>query len=207
MHWLDPDYLPETAGKVAQFLINPHGEIDGLLLDDGTEIHTPPHLSDKIAKAVALGEKIKIRGVRPRGVPMITAVAIETVKGVRIVDDGPPDDHKHAKHKHKEKAKDLAKPADASGVVRHALHGPKGEVRGVLLEDGTAIRFPKHAAENLKPLTKAGAKCAAHGHLTTSGYGSVLDAREIGSSSKTMKPFGSKPGRPHSKHKHPAELH
>jgi len=53
MHWLDPDYLPETAGKAAQFLINPHGEIDGLLLDDGTEIHTPPHLSDKIAKTRA----------------------------------------------------------------------------------------------------------------------------------------------------------
>ena len=26
MHWLDPDYLPETSGIFERFLLNPHGE-------------------------------------------------------------------------------------------------------------------------------------------------------------------------------------
>jgi hypothetical protein len=42
MHWLDPNYLPVTKGTVHQFLLNPHGDADGMILTDGTEIHFPP---------------------------------------------------------------------------------------------------------------------------------------------------------------------
>jgi hypothetical protein len=202
MHWLDPDYLPETAGIVAQFLINPHGEIDGIILKDGTEIHLPPHLSPQIGKAIAVGEKIKVRGVRPRGVHMISAIAIESAKGVKIIDNGPPDDHRHGKDARKARAKDDAKPAEVAGIVRRALHGPKGEVRGVLLEDGTAIRFPKHEAARLKSLTKEGSKFAARGHARTSDFGTLMEAREIGTSAKTRKPIGPKPPKPEKPGKH-----
>jgi hypothetical protein len=41
MHWLDPDYLPVTSGVIELFLLNPHGEIDGMIFDDGTEVHFP----------------------------------------------------------------------------------------------------------------------------------------------------------------------
>jgi hypothetical protein len=63
MHWLDPDYLPEVSGTVKQFLVNPHGKIDGLIFKNGTELHFPPHLSGKISKLIAVGEKVKVRGV------------------------------------------------------------------------------------------------------------------------------------------------
>ena len=42
MHWLDPDDLPEITGTVARFLLNPHGETDGMILADGSEVHFPP---------------------------------------------------------------------------------------------------------------------------------------------------------------------
>ncbi len=32
MHWLHPDHMPKVVGTVDRFLINPHGEIDGILL-------------------------------------------------------------------------------------------------------------------------------------------------------------------------------
>jgi hypothetical protein len=32
MHWIDPDCLPETQGTVEGFIMNWHGEIDGVLL-------------------------------------------------------------------------------------------------------------------------------------------------------------------------------
>jgi hypothetical protein len=210
MHWLDPDCLPETAGIVMRFLINPRGEIDGIILKGGTETHFPPHLSAKIGKAVATGDKVKIRGVRPRAANMVVGVAIETAKGIRIVDNGPPEEHKHGKHVRGAPAKGDTEPADATGIVRQALHGPKGEVRGVLLEDGAAIRFPKHEAERFKPLTKVGAKFAARGNALTSEFGTVLDAREIGSSVKTLQPVKPKQqrtGKPHHKRDHPADIH
>jgi hypothetical protein len=32
MHWIEPDCLPETQGTVEGFIMNRHGEIDGVLL-------------------------------------------------------------------------------------------------------------------------------------------------------------------------------
>jgi len=34
----DPAQLPTVKGKVAQFTLGPRGDIDGLLLADGTEV-------------------------------------------------------------------------------------------------------------------------------------------------------------------------
>ena len=38
----DPAQLPSFDGKVQQFTLTPRGEIDGLILSDGTEVKTPP---------------------------------------------------------------------------------------------------------------------------------------------------------------------
>src|SRR5260370_38908581 len=88
MHWIDPDHLPEITGTVDQFLVNKHGEADGFLLTDGEEVHVPPHLSARLLRDVLPGSQVKVRGVRPPGVRMVAAVAIDTPKG-RILDDGP----------------------------------------------------------------------------------------------------------------------
>ena len=45
----DPQQLPAQRGQVQQFTLTPRGDIDGLILTDGTEVKTPPHLSTQIA--------------------------------------------------------------------------------------------------------------------------------------------------------------
>ena len=75
MHWLNPNQLPEIVGVADRFLLNPHGQADGMIL---TEVHFPPHLSDGIHAAMRPGGTVKVRGVRPRSADMIAAVAIET---------------------------------------------------------------------------------------------------------------------------------
>ena len=62
MHWIDPDYLPEIAGTVDQFLVNKHGEADGFLLTDGGEVHVPPHLSSRMLRDLRHGPKGEMRG-------------------------------------------------------------------------------------------------------------------------------------------------
>jgi hypothetical protein len=52
MHWIDPAHLPETKGTVDRFLLNPHGDADGLLLTDGMEVHFPPHMAKKVVAAL-----------------------------------------------------------------------------------------------------------------------------------------------------------
>src|ERR1700688_817047 len=84
MHWIDPDHLLEITGTVDQFLVNKHGEADGFLLTDGEEVHVPPHLSARLLRDVRPGSLVKVRGVRPRGVQMVAAVAIDTPEAVSL---------------------------------------------------------------------------------------------------------------------------
>ncbi len=208
MHWLDPDYLPEVSGIFERFLINPHGDADGMILTDGTEVHVPPHMSAELCAAIRPGEKtkVKVRGVWPRGGDLIAAVAIETADGKRIVDNGPPKGHDEEKP-HEHAAKPKREPMDAEGVVRRLLHGPKGEARGALLEDGRIIRVPAHEVERIAHLLSPGQTLAVRGEGLGLALGTVIEAREIGPSMDDLHPF--KPKKPkHEKHRdHDAESH
>jgi hypothetical protein len=112
MHWLDPDYLPEVSGTFERFLINPHGDADGMILTDGTEVHFPPHMAAELCAAIRGDDAIKLRGVRPRVGDLIAAVAIETADGKRIVDDGPPKGRDDEDKPHEHAAKLEREPTD-----------------------------------------------------------------------------------------------
>src|SRR3984893_4945106 len=180
MHWIDPDHLPGISGTVDQFLVNKHGEADGFLLTDGEEVHVPPHLSVPLLRDVRPGSQVKVRGVRPRGVRMIAAVAIDTRK-VCILDEGPDareDDAAFEKAEHG--------PMSAQGIVKRSIHGPKGETRGAVLEDGRIIRLPPHEADRFSDLLVKGVRISAAGEGATTSFGTVVEAREIGASADTM---------------------
>src|ERR1700752_4851704 len=62
-HLYDPQQLPVQCGQVQQFTLTPRGDIDGLILSDGTEVKTPPHLSTQIAYSVKPGDTVTIHGL------------------------------------------------------------------------------------------------------------------------------------------------
>jgi hypothetical protein len=197
MHWIDPDHLPEITGTVDQFLLNKHGEADGFLLTDGEEVHVPPHLSARLLHEVRTGSKVSVRGVRPRGVQMVAAVAIDTAKG-RILDEGPDAREDDGAF---EKAK--LGPMSAQGIVKQSIHGPKGETRGAVLEDGRIIRLPPHEAERFSGLLAKGAEISVFAEGATTSFGTVVEAREIGPSADTMKTVGAKKPKHGPDHKGP----
>jgi hypothetical protein len=204
MHWIDPDYLPEITGTVDQFLVNKHGEADGFLLTDGGEVHVPPHLSSRLLRDIRPGSTVKVRGVRPRGVEMVAAVAIDTAKG-RILDEGPDireDDDAFERAKHG--------PMSAQGIVKQIIHGPKGEKRGAVLEDGRIIRLPPHEATRFSDLLKKGSKLSASGDGAITSFGTVVEAHAIGTSAETLKPIEAKKpkhGPGHNEPKHAGKKH
>jgi hypothetical protein len=173
MHWIDPTSLPETRGKVTRFLLNPHGELDGLVIEM-RQVHFPPHLSKQLARHVALGDEVRVRGVKPRGADMIAAVSLTAKSGVLIRDEGP--HHDGEKH-HKPHVQ--RKPMEASGEVLLSLHGPKGELRGALLDDGTSLRMPPHAAAELAGYLSPGAHVHAWGHGVRNKHGRTIEVDEI----------------------------
>lgn len=109
-----------------------------------------------------------MRGIRPRGATVIAAVSLGKSHGTEIIDNGP-DAEKHGKP-----PKSKSSAVKISGNVRLPLHGPKGELWGALLEDGTVVRLgPKEARQKAKQLA-LGARFAAKGMATETEYGRVV---------------------------------
>jgi hypothetical protein len=173
MHWIDPASLPETRGKVTRFLLNPHGELDGFVLGS-RQVHFPPHLSKHVARHVALGDVVRVRGVKPRDADIVAAVSLTTQGGVVILDEGPHHDGEKHHKPHVER-----KPMEASGEVVLSLFGPKGELRGALLDDGTSLRMPPHAASELAAYLSPGAHVHAWGHGVKNRHGRTIEVDEI----------------------------
>jgi hypothetical protein len=190
MHWIDPDFLPDIKGRVERFIVNPHGEIDGLILtydgDKALLVHVPPHLDREIEAAVRSGDELRVRGVRPRGADMIAAVALTAADGRTIVDDGPGRDGKKREPHHRARPGELT----VSGTVRLSLFGPKGDLRGALLDDGNMVRLgakeAPHFAERLRPR----ATLAARDEGLDTRHGKIVAAKKIGSSPNDLRPAG-----------------
>ena len=86
----DPAQLPATKGRVAQYSLTPRGDVDGLILDDGTEVHLPPHLGAQLAYAVKPGDQVTVRGLRAREVPMVQAMQVTNdATSQSVTDTGP----------------------------------------------------------------------------------------------------------------------
>jgi hypothetical protein len=67
-----------------------------------------------------------------------------------------------------------------SGTVRLPLHGPKGELRGALLDDGTALRLGPKEAAAFAELLRPGAVLAASGDCVETAEGRCITVCEIG---------------------------
>src|ERR1700741_794851 len=87
----DSSQLPETRGTVKQYTLTPRGDVDGLILTDGTEVKLPPHLTGQTVFAARPGDAVSIWGLRARAIPLIDASSIMNATGKSVVDNGPPD--------------------------------------------------------------------------------------------------------------------
>ena len=202
MHWIDPTCLPETQGFVERFITNPHGEIDGVLLAGMKEtpvlICTPPHMTAEIEAAVQIGDTISVRGIRPRGADIIAAVALTAGHGEAIIDNGPGDEDRREARRRSDKPIRM----EAEGVVRLSLFGPKGELRGALLEDGTIVRIGPKEAAALAELLRPGARIALCGTGLQTKHGRVIAAERVGPERCSLRPVKAEKRKPKHKKKH-----
>ena len=68
---------------------------------------------------------------------------------------------------------------EVSAAVLMSLYGPKGELRGALLDDGTALRMPPHAAKELQAYLQPGVHVQAWGQAVRNKYGCTMDVHDI----------------------------
>ncbi|ASG22379.1 hypothetical protein [Nitrospirillum viridazoti] len=177
----DVTQLPAVRGVVRQFTQTPRGDIDGLILADGTEVKTPPHLSSEIAYAIRPGNTVIVHGLRAAALPLVRAISItDEATKITISDDGPGPGRRL----------DAAggAPTVSSGRVRMPLHGPEGQVDGALLEDGTVLRLPPDAYRAVTEL-KPGQTVFAEGPVLTTAFGRVVEVSAMGTTPDRLEPI------------------
>jgi hypothetical protein len=193
----DPTQFPSVTGRVQQFTLTPRGEIDGVVLVDGTEVQTPPPLSTSMAYTLKPGDTVTVHGLRAAGIPLIRAFAIvDQSSGKTLLADetapGPGKGRRPA-GPNPPSGDGLA---EAQGLVRMSLHGARGEINGVLLKDGTVVRFAPETAVDFASVLQPGKAVFFQGEEVSSSIGRVLEARRIGPSREQMSTITAPPPAP-----------
>ena len=172
----DPAQFPESRGTVRQYTLTPRGDVDGLILSDGTEVRVPKHLGAQLVFVVRPGDQVSIRGLRARAIPLVEATLITNVStGKTVVDNGK--DRRGSEQNY-------------NGRISAALHGKRGEVNGALLEDGTVLRLPPPEAERFDAWLRVGQAISVRGEILDTALGRVIDVQAIGSSPEQMTELG-----------------
>ena len=180
----DTSQLPQTKGMVKQYTLGPRGEIDGLLLADGTEVKLPPHLSTQIAFALRPGDAVTVRGLKARALPLIDAVSVTNdATGAVVLDQGGPEERSAASEV-------------VTGKIVAVLHGKRGEVDGAVLDNGAQLRLPPHEAERFADLLKQDQTISVRGESAKSPLGTVIEATALGATPDRLAQLDMRPPRP-----------
>ncbi len=198
----DAQQMPEMKGVVAQYDVTPRGDIDGLILQDGTEVHLPPHLSTELAALVRPGSAVTIHGLHAKALPLVQAMSItDDASSKTVTDDGPgarpPRPHGPPG------PRDEGQPLEAQGMVKMQLHGPRGDFNGVLLDSGAMIHLPPPEAMRLAADLAVGKPVSAAGFGVQNSLGESIEARQIGASRDRMAQVAAPPPPPGGPHGRP----
>jgi len=166
-----------ATGTVSRFVINPEGDVDGLLLDDGSLVHFPPHMGSQLVSVVHQGDSVRIAGVRDVA-GNVTAQHITNERtSEQVADQPPPVDALRAPPTLR--GAGLVK-LSVKGTVIRVTTAPRGEPDGVMLADGTIIKMPPPVARQFANLLRPDIVVAARGYGTRNQYGEALQATAFG---------------------------
>lgn len=180
-----------AQGTVVQLLLNPNGDADGLLLNDGTQVAFPPHVGESVAQTVKAGDAVQVSGWRAPGVPVLRMQTL-TANG-RSVTDQPPQPGMGPRGPRARGADSGLSQLSASGRIDRLLYNDRGDVHGVILADRTVVRFPPHVAAAMTTELKAGATVRVQGWGARTAQGTALEATALGGSSGELRPLESGP--------------
>lgn len=177
---LDPpsmDKSPVANGVVDRYLLNPRGDISGLLLRDGSQMHVTLRAAQDLTKAIQPGDHVRVHGRRVSGSPLVKPdVIINVTDGksftvpYRLDLPMPP-----------REARPTLTELNAAGTIGVLLYDPLKEVvNGALLSDGTQFRLPPDVGENFHASLQKDMEIEVRGYGIATPYGTALEAFAIG---------------------------
>jgi hypothetical protein len=164
-------------GTVAQYMLNPDGLVDGVLLSDNTVVRFAPHMGQQLVQAVKPQDLVSVDGfIEYQGT--IHATTITNPASQQSVVDTPPSPQNPPPGLGQE----VRQPISANGSIKVLTHSARGEIDGAVLDNGTIVHFPPPVGTQFASLFQVGAPLAAVGYGTINTYGRSLEATSIGPS-------------------------
>jgi hypothetical protein len=170
---------PSISGKVQQYMLSPHGEVEGLLLADGTVVQFPPHLGATLVAVAKPGDAVTATGflgpATSRGRGMRALTISNTTSGRTVVDEPP------ASRPAPPEERGLTRgPLTVNGIASRFLVNPAGDVDGLVLAGGEEVKFRPGAGLGVVTLLDhQPGQLTATGLGTHNGFGTVLEADAI----------------------------
>lgn len=177
---------PSVTGTVQQYLLNPHGEVDGLLLSDGTVVKLPPHLGIALATSIKAGDAVTAVGfIGPntsQGRAMKALSITNSQTGQTLVDE-PPTTLPLPPH-----LRGLTSTAiTVSGTVARFLVNPHGDIDRLILSGGEQITFKPHqGALIVLALGRTTGPITIAGFGAKNAFGTVVEGDSITVAGQTV---------------------
>lgn len=173
-----------SEGVVQRFLLNPYGEVDGLQLADGAIVKFPPHMGEALAAHVQPGQAVRAMGRSEFGGTLDAEAIVNVATGRSLIEQRPPRGVGEPMPKHLRAAS--LQSLQAEGRIATVLVGRRGEANGVILDNGSIVRFPPHG---VRTVLQAGQPFAATGLGTRNALGTSLEAVSLGTTLASVQPL------------------
>ncbi|MEH2140007.1 hypothetical protein [Nostoc sp.] len=165
------------TGTVQQYLLNPEGRVDGLLLKNGLQVKFPAHLSNQLTNLIAPNAEVSVTGTSGTATRFgqeIRAIQITNQKNQQTIAAQPPT----------APPPPPANPASytsfsAEGTTQHWLVGHRGELNGLILSSGVEVKFAPHVGEQLVNIIQGNDKVKVQGFGSHNNYGQIIEATQL----------------------------
>ncbi len=172
---------PVAEETVSSYLLNPRGQVTGLLLADGTQVHITLRASADTLSHVKPGDRIRISGLRREELPLILPDHIDNLTTGASYDVPT--------------RNELPFPASSRGLTEMVVAGTietllydyvTGRVHGMRLSDGSQVWLPADVNDLFRASLELQEQVRVKGHGVTTPHGRALEALAIGHSAQSL---------------------
>ena len=172
-----------AEGVIERYILDPRGEVEGLLLADGSHMYVTSRAEDRLIRALTPGDHVRVYGRRKRDQGLVQPDVIKNLtRGTTFVVPLRLDLPMQEQELHL-----AVTEMSASGKIRRLLfHGLKGIVHGFVLSDETQVRLPPDTNEEFRRSLHIGDSVAVRGNGTANRFGRALEAVAMGKDSTSL---------------------
>jgi len=158
-------------------LLTPVGDVEGVELQDGTDVRFPPHMGAALTAIIKAGDRVTVMGFVAPQTPYGRAVKALTITNVatnQSVVDQPPTVPPLPPWLRGASMREMT----FTGTLDHYILNDHGDIDGLIISNGYEVKIPTHIG---MPVAMAlaqqpAATIRAIGYGTTNGFGTVVDA-------------------------------